>query len=390
MSYRSRLGSVVAVVALALGLAAPSTASAPPQPVERALTVHERPAGELAADVDLVAGQSAATDDLPIERIAGASRYETAVLISHAMYPDGTWPDGSPVELVVVTNGLNFPDALAGGPYAAGVGPLLLVPPSGRVPQVVVDELARLDPAYIDILGSTDAVSAGIEEQLSATGAEVTRIAGRNRYDTAAQLAQATFERRFFADRSSAQAIIASGEVFADALGASAISAVGGHVLLLGNRGGLTAETWAVLEELKPINVYLLGSADRLPLNLERQIAARLPSGTWVGRIAGADRFETAAMLSRQTIFDSWMVENTRPIRSYAEYPVLADGFGFPDALASTPLAWALESPILLGQNACLSSHTIGEVERLQPESLIVVGGADRISDEALSPVVCR
>ena len=388
MLHRSALTAMAALLALAFGLAAPA-ASTPSQPEERTLTVHEHPADEAVADLDPAVPQSAANDLLPIERIAGENRYETAVLISQALYPDGTWPDGSPVELVVVTNGLNFPDALAGGPYAAGVGPLLLVPPSGQVPQVVLDELARLDPAYVDILGSTDAVSAGIEEQLTVTGAEITRIAGRNRYDTAARLAQATFERRFYADRSSAQAIIASGEVFADALGASAISAVGGHVLLLGSKGGLTAETWAVLEELKPINVYLLGGADRLPSGLEQQIASRLPPGTWVGRIAGADRYETAARLSEST-FSTWLIENTRPVRSYAEYPILVDGLGFPDALASTPLAWALESPILLGQRACLSRHTIGEVERLQPEALVVVGGADRISDAALAPVPCR
>jgi putative cell wall-binding protein len=390
---RDLVASIVVAAVLTAAVAVPVKASPLSEraPEERVLEVHDRPSAGSIADLTVTPDGVDSDVDLLVDRIAGENRYHTAVLISQALYPDGTWPDGSPVDAVVVTNGMNFPDALAGGPYAAGIGPLLLVPPSGTVPQVVLDELDRLGPTYIDILGSTDAVGSGIESQLAGTGAQITRIAGRNRYDTAAQLARATFDRRFVPDPSAThQAIIASGEVFADALGASAISAVGGHVLLLGSRGGLSDETWAVLEEIRPVNVFLLGSGDRLPLDLERQVAARLPSGTWVGRIAGSDRFETAAMLSRQTIFDSWVVENTRMERSYAEFPVLADGFGFPDALASTPLAWAVSSPILLGRQTCLSLHTVDEVERLQPEALIVVGGTDRISDEALAPVVCR
>ncbi len=77
----------------------------------------------------LVVGSVAAISDTVIAaypgvtRIGGANRYETSALIAqHA------WEWGMPSESVGIATGLNFPDALAAGPWCAANGsPLLLV-----------------------------------------------------------------------------------------------------------------------------------------------------------------------------------------------------------------------------------------------------------------------
>ena len=98
-------------------------------------------------------------------------------------------------EVVYIGTGLNFPDALGAGAAAAlGVGPVLLVK-TDEIPPETLTELNRLHPDRIVIVGGTAVVSAGVEASLAALSFSptVTRIAGANRYATAAALSAATF-----------------------------------------------------------------------------------------------------------------------------------------------------------------------------------------------------
>jgi hypothetical protein len=102
---------------------------------------------------------------------------------------------GPHTQVVYIATGENFPDALGAAATAAlGLGPVLLVQ-QNSVPGPTLAELNRLQPPEIVIVGGTAVISAGVEAQLQALawGPTVTRIAGANRYDTAAQLSQATF-----------------------------------------------------------------------------------------------------------------------------------------------------------------------------------------------------
>ena len=121
------------------------------------------------------------TDPSAYYRMGGASRYATAVEVSTFLVCGRTDPaadcqDGkmggadAPVDQVFVASGLGYADALGGGPLATGLGPLLLVPPTGTVPAVVRNEINRIDPLEIVILGGTGAVSAQVEGQLAHFG----------------------------------------------------------------------------------------------------------------------------------------------------------------------------------------------------------------------------
>ena len=67
-----------------------------------------------------------------------------------------------------ITTGLNFPDALGGGPVAGSVpGPLLLVTGTD-VPAGAANELRRLDPERVVILGGTGVVSDAVISQVRA------------------------------------------------------------------------------------------------------------------------------------------------------------------------------------------------------------------------------
>jgi hypothetical protein len=107
---------------------------------------------------------------------------------------------GSATPVVYVATGENFPDALGAGPAAAIVkGPILLVA-QNAIPGETAAELSRLAPDKIIIVGGTAVVSASVESSLAAYAPTVERIAGANRYDTAAKLSAATYPATMDAD----------------------------------------------------------------------------------------------------------------------------------------------------------------------------------------------
>jgi hypothetical protein len=89
-------------------------------------------------------------------RLGGRNRVETAIEISGHAFPDGA-------SEVYLARQDAFPDALAGG--GLSLGPVLLVPQCGTLPDAVYREIQRLDPDTVLALGGTAAVCDDILRQ---------------------------------------------------------------------------------------------------------------------------------------------------------------------------------------------------------------------------------
>jgi putative cell wall-binding protein len=119
-----------------------------------------------ATQVTIIGGSSAVSDvvknDLAtystntVTRIQGADRYATSVEVSKADFAANTGT-------VYLATGQNFPDALAAGPAAAKNGAPVLLVQQNCVPQGTKDELTRLNPTQIIIVGGTTAVGSGVQ-----------------------------------------------------------------------------------------------------------------------------------------------------------------------------------------------------------------------------------
>ena len=207
-----------------------------------------------------LAGYTAGT----VTRIAGADRYATAAAISAATFA----PD---VPIAYVATGKKFPDALAGAVVAAlGPGPMLLVP-GETIPPSVAEELGRLNPARIVVLGGTSVVSAGVEAALAGyTAGTVTRIAGSDRYATAAAISAAQFTPGV------SVAYIATGDNYPDAMSGAVAAALGPGPVLLGAGGTIPPTVVAELERLKPGRIVILGGVAVVSAGLEAQLASYL------------------------------------------------------------------------------------------------------------------
>jgi len=142
-----------------------------------------------------------------VQRLSGNDRYETARAVSRAVW-------SKPVGTVYIAGGHDFADALASGAAAAKTREPLFLTRTGTLPTPIRQELERLRPAKVVVLGGTAVVSDTVVAQVRAAvpGVSVVRIGGTDRYDTAAKLAQAVWPT------GASTAYFATGRDFPDAL----------------------------------------------------------------------------------------------------------------------------------------------------------------------------
>lgn len=302
-----------------------------------------------------------------VERVQGEDRYQTAVQLSQQRFPD---PVGGVT--AYVTSGTSFADALYAGPVVADddAATLLPVGPDG-VPATVAEELRRLSPESIVIVGGPGVVSPQAEQELRELGGDVTRLAGGDRFATAVRLNQ---ER--FPDPAPEQLTVylTSGTSFADALFAGPVVAAGDDAALLPvAERRLPAVVAEELRRLQPRQVVIVGGTGVVSAETEQQV--RQISGIrGVVRIAGENRFETAARLSQQRF-------PRPPDVDVTAYLVSATAFA--DALFAGPVVAAQEAATMLPvQVDEVPEDIAGELRRLEPTSIVVVGGTSAISEQ--------
>jgi len=290
-------------------------------------------------------------------RLAGADRYATAAAVSAASFASG-------VPVAYVATGSNFPDALAAGPPAAlEGGPVLLTAPRS-LPAATALELARLLPARIVVLGGAGAVSDAVVAALRgyATSGNVTRLAGADRYATAAAVSAANFVTGV------PVAYVATGSNFPDALaGGVAASREGGPILLVGPTA-VPSATAAELARLRPARIVVLGGTGVVSDGVLGALRGYTTSGN-VTRLAGADRYATAIAISQAT---------TGTDAPRAVY--LATGGAFADGLAGTPAAARAGGPLLILPSATLTQPIIDELRRLNAPRVVILGGIGAVS----------
>ena len=262
-------------------------------------------------------------------RLAGSDRYATAVAISQRSFNPG-------VDSVFIASGAGYADALAGGPAAAREASPVLFVAKNSVPSTVRNELKRLKPRTIYILGGTGAVSSGVHRSLQRL-ASVKRIGGADRYETASALVDQVWG-------ASRTVYVASGADYPDALAGGAAAAGQGAPVLMTRPNGLPKATAATMRRLKPSRVVVLGGTGAVSKKVAGQIASTLKS---VGvnasqvRYAGSDRYDTAAKVARGEFpATQWRI-------------MYASGLDYPDALASAPAAAINGAPLLLTRATC-------------------------------------
>ena len=178
-----------------------------------------------------------------VRRLAGTDRYDTARKVAaETIAVSGADFDGT----LFVATGQNYADALAASPAAAANGwPTLLVPSKGDVPAATMSFVATYGMHAV-ILGGTSAVSYEAYDDLWAElgSADVERIGGSDRFDTAVRVANWSVAN---AGLTYGAPAIATGRSPYDALAGGVVQGSDGSVLLLTESATLPATTASAL-----------------------------------------------------------------------------------------------------------------------------------------------
>jgi putative cell wall-binding protein len=214
------------------------------------------------------------------------------------------------------------------------------------------------------VLGGARAVASAVVTELQAlTPGSVERWEGPDRYATAAMVSRQVFEPGV------AAVYVSTGEGFADALAGGAAGAAAGLPVLLVARDTIPEATAVELERLAPRRIVVLGGEQAVSGEVLARLAQFAPE---LARHSGADRYETAAAISRSAFA--------------AGVPVvfLATGADFPDALGAVPAAARSRAPVLLVERDRIPESTRAELRRLGAPRLIVLGSHGAVSPQVL------
>lgn len=240
-----------------------------------------------------------------VVQLAGGDNIEAAIAISEFVHED----DSEFAATVFLARNDNYPDALASGPMQSW-GPLLYTSPGSLDPRTL-NEIHRLNPDWVTILGGEQAVSSAVETELRDEGYEVERVSGEDRIETAIMLtgtfSPASLEQPHY-EVKIARAFPVPGSPdptpgFVDSLGVGVANQLDyTHPVLLSHTDALSPATATYLERVRsdqgePVQQSLVaGGPQALSDQVLADVAARTGSAQ---RLSGANRFETAAAIAR-------------------------------------------------------------------------------------------
>ena len=310
-------------------------------------------AAELLAEVD-------------VSRYGGDDRYATSLLIAEAVAAHA----GDSLDWVVMVSGSNWTDAVVAAPLAGSLGAPVLATPPGELRSDAAAFLRRTGVSRALVVGAdsdTDGVGPTVVAELEALDITVERVTREGQYATSVAAA-----RRLGAPGDLGSlgrtAVVASGEVFADALVAGAFAARGRHPILLTKSHVLRRDVARYLTDKNVEHVVLMGGTAALSDAIEDSIEAL---DIEVTRLAGATRYDTA-IAAAELVMDR-----------YGDDCFTSERFGLAradvpfDSFSAAPLLAGLCAPLLLADPGAIPRSTAALLNRSLGIPSNIPDGAD-------------
>ena len=298
-----------------------------------------------------------------IARVAGKNRFATAAEVSKSMR--------TKTNVVVLANGMDYADALAGVPIARSMIAPILLTRSDTLPGETLAEIKRLGAKNVLLLGGEGAISENVVKTLKDNGCNTQRIAGANRFETAVKIAQQL-------NSSPEEVFFVYGLDFADALSSGTVAAIkGAPIVYLRTDGTIDKATADYLASLKKqgcvSKAYVIGGEGVISNAMMAKAGSAL--GVTPKRISGANRYETCTAVN--TFFADFFQRKT---------VCAAKGLDFPDALAGGVLAAWTDTPILLADNALRTSQK-QYLKSKNANVFHVLGGTGAVPDKLVNEI---
>ena len=279
-------------------------------------------------------------------RVAGADRINTAVEVSKKYYKSA--------DTVIIANSEKFADSLSASALSKALKAPILLVKKDQLDSVVAQEIKRLGAKNVVVIGGEQSVD---KAKNSLSKYNVQTIAGSDRYETSAKIAQEIIKRT-----GTTQAVIASGETFADALTVAPLANKNNMPILLVQPNNIPKATQEVL---KQINKVIIVGGEK---TISKEVANKLPNPT---RIAGANRYETAKKIYEYGFKDRKEVN-------------IANGTNFADSL----VIGSIDCPILLAESNEVPESTKQAIKDSKFEKVNVFGGENSIGESVVKELI--
>ncbi|MBV8347311.1 MAG: cell wall-binding repeat-containing protein, partial [Mycolicibacterium sp.] len=234
--------------------------------------------------------------------------------------------------------------------------------------------------------GATIAAAGVIALSLLPNGAGATstvttsRLQGSDRYATAAAIAEAKFVS------GTANAIVASGVNFPDALAGAYLAGIQSGAILLTDPNAPSAGLVSGLSALHTTTVTILGGPGAVTPGVQTQLASTASTSSAggnlsVSRIQGATRYDTMQMIDTTPPASAVGTVNGKPTA------IIANGLNFPDALAASAASYKAHLPIILTDPNTLSSQAQATLTALGIQQILIMGGTNAVATTVESAI---
>ena len=300
------------------------------------------------------------SDNTNTGRIDGRDRIETAINISKKNYDKAK-------SVIVVRHDL-FPDSMTASVLAKLKDAPILLNPTAKLDSRVGDEIKRLGAQEVIIVGGQDSVSEKVREDLKVYDADknVERIAGADRYGTSEMVAK----RVVGITGKKNTGVVASGQVFPDALSVGTFASRDGYPILLVKKDSVPSQIQNAIKDLDINKTYIAGGTNTISKSTE----AKLPNV--VERMAGSTRYETSVAIAKSKFGAS-------------KEAYIASGEEFADALVISPISGKFNRPTLLvSRNKNSNSPVKTYIRNAGFTSITAIGGERFVPYSVLEDLV--
>ncbi|ENY8691102.1 cell wall-binding protein Cwp10 [Clostridioides difficile] len=297
---------------------------------------------------------SNSTSNVTVKKLKGADRFETATKISQSGWTKS--------DTVVIVNGedKSMVDGLTATPLASVKNSPILLSSNEKLPQKTVEELKRLNPSKVIVIGGNNSMPNSVVEAIKAVNSKISvqRIGGDTRYQTSINIA-----KEIDKTNNVSKLYIGAGNGEADSLSIASLAGKEKTPIVLTQKDGVDNEAEQFIKSNKVSNIYFIGGVEKISNKAIEQVGKIANKDISNNRVAGQTRQETNAK-----VIDKFYSQ------SKLDGVVVANQDKLIDALAVGPLAAKNNSPVILATNT-LDKSQESSLKGKNSSKLFEVGG---------------
>ncbi|EGT4231891.1 TPA: cell wall-binding protein Cwp10 [Clostridioides difficile] len=297
---------------------------------------------------------SDSTSNVTVKKLKGTDRFETAIKISQSGWTKS--------DTVVIVNGedKSMVDGLTATPLASVKNSPILLSSNEKLPQKTVEELKRLNPSKVIVIGGNNSMPNSVVEAIKAVNSKISvqRIGGDTRYQTSINIA-----KEIDKTNNVSKLYIGAGNGEADSLSIASLAGKEKTPIVLTQKDGVDNEAVQFIKSNKVSNIYFIGGIEKISNKAIEQVGKIANKDISNNRVAGQTRQETNAK-----VIDKFYSQ------SKLDGVVVANQDKLIDALAVGPLAAKNNSPVILATNT-LDKSQESSLKGKNSSKLFEVGG---------------